>query len=84
MQRIGEMACIVCDLLGREQESRTEVHHLRDGVGMQQRSSSFLTIPVCSDDHRGPQGIHGDRTYLRMLKMGEMELLAATLERILK
>ncbi len=77
--RIARMRCVVCQLLGREQETRTEVHHMREGVGMGQRQSHWLTIPLCSEDHRGPQGIHGDKTFLRILKMDELDLLSTTI-----
>ncbi len=82
--RIASMPCIVCTLLDRQQETRTEVHHIRSGQGMQQRASHFLTLPVCTDDHTGPLGIHGDRTYLRLLKAGELDLLAETIKRLTK
>ena len=32
--------------------------------------------------HRGPQGIHGDKTMLRIKKKSELELLSETLEAI--
>jgi len=70
------MECVCCRLLGQQQSTRTEVHHLREGQGGAQRASDFLTVPLCSDCHRGPLGVHGDRTYLRILKMGELDLLA--------
>lgn len=82
MGRVAELRCIVCKLLGREQETRTEVHHIREGQGMSQRASAFLTLPVCSDDHRGPSGIHGDRSMLRVLKMTELDLLAETIREL--
>ena len=80
MGRVKMLPCIVCEMLGRRQESITEVHHLREGVGGAQRQSNWLTIPLCTDDHTGPQGFHGDRTYMRILKADELDLLAATLE----
>ena len=80
MGKIAGMACVVCHLMGRTQESRTEVHHLREGVGMSQRQSNFLTIPLCVDDHRGANGIHGDKSYMHTLKVDELGLLAVTIE----
>lgn len=82
MGRIAGMACICCTLLDRQQESRTEVHHVRIARGGAQRGGDFCTIPLCADDcHRGRNGVHGDRRYLAMLKMDELGLLNATLER---
>lgn len=82
MGRIKSMQCICCTLLGQQQTSPTDVHHLREGQGGAQRASDFLTIPLCHDDcHQGRNGIHGERVYLRILKMTELDLLAATIER---
>ncbi len=83
MDRIKGMNCILCTLLGMPQESSTDVHHLREGQGMAQRSSNWLTVPLChSGCHQGPNGIHGDRSLLRIAKVDELDLLAATLERL--
>lgn len=76
MGRIKAMRCICCQLLGRQQQSITEVHHVRE---TRQARCDWLTIPACIECHRGPRGIHGDRTYLRLLQMGEFDLLARTL-----
>lgn len=80
MARIKAMPCICCTLLGRTQESATDVHHIREG---RQARSDFLTIPLCHDDcHQGPSGVHGDKRWLRMLGLGEFDLLAAVLEQM--
>jgi hypothetical protein len=79
MAWIKRQRCICCELLGREQESVTDCHHIRAD---REARSDYLVIPVCHDDcHQGPKGIHGDKTWLRMLKVSEWGLLAATLER---
>ncbi len=81
MGRVAQMQCICCKLLGQAQTSKTDVHHIREGQGGAQRADDMLTIPLCHDDcHQGRNGIHGDRTYLRILKMTELDLLAASLE----
>lgn len=80
MGHIAEMPCILCTLLGQRQIGRTYVHHLREDQGMSQRASDFLTIPLCYDCHQGPHGIHGDRSLLRVAKVSELDLLAATME----
>ncbi len=80
MGRVKAMECICCLLLDRKQGSITDVHHIREG---RQERNDFLTLPLCHDDcHQGPSGVHGDKTWLRMLKMTEFDLLAATLERM--
>lgn len=83
MGRIKQMGCICCCMLGRMQTSVTDVHHIRTGQGGAQRAGNFLVLPLCHDDcHQGKNGVHGDKTYLRILKMDELALLNATLERL--
>lgn len=78
--RVAALNCVLCTMLGREQASRTHVHHMRHGQGMAQRASDFLAIALCADCHQGPQGLHGDRTLLKIAKTDELGLLAATIE----
>lgn len=81
---LSNMPCICCQLLSQSQQGRTCIHHIREGQGMAQRSGDYLTIPLCQDCHQGPLGIHGDRTYLKILKMSELDLLNETLKRVYK
>ncbi len=82
MERIKSMPCICCKLLGMEQTSLTDCHHIRED---REARNDYLTIPMCHDGcHQGPRGIHGDKTYLRMLKMSELGLLAHVIEEITK
>ena len=80
--RIASMRCALCERLGQTQARRTEVHHVREGQGVAQRASDYLAIPLCSDCHRGPQGLHGDRSLWKVAKVGELDLLADTIEKI--
>lgn len=83
MDRVAGMPCICCTLLDRRQTSKTDVHHIRAEQGGQQRAPHMLTLPLCHDDcHQGKNGVHGDKAYLRILKMTELDLLAATYERL--
>lgn len=79
LARVASLGCICCRMLGQG-ETPAQVHHIREGQGMSQRASNWLTIPLCREHHTGPQGIHGDKTYLRILKTDELGLLAETLE----
>lgn len=81
MGRIASMRCICCELLDMQQDAPTEVHHIRED---RQARSHWLTLPLCSNCHRGPLGIHGAKRYLSMLKMGEVDLLACVMERLAK
>lgn len=80
MHEVAQLPCVLCLRLGQGRTWPVEVHHLREGQGKGRRASDFLTIPACPDCHRGPQGIHGDRTYLRIAKCGELDLLADTIQ----
>jgi hypothetical protein len=80
MARIAAMDCLVCKLLSMKQESKTDVHHIREG---REPRNDWLTLPLCHEScHQGPRGVHGDKTYLRMLKMSEYELLAMVIEEV--
>lgn len=75
--RIARMQCICCRLMGAAQGFPTEVHHLREA---REERNHWLTIPLCGEGcHRGPRGVHGDKSYLRLLKMSEFGLLAETI-----
>ncbi|GAA5786121.1 hypothetical protein [Chitiniphilus shinanonensis] len=81
--RVAALGCILCDLLGMPQTSKTDVHHIRHGQGAAQRASDYLTIPLCHDQcHQGPHGVHGDRSLLRLAKVEELDLLALTNQRL--
>jgi hypothetical protein len=79
MSRVAELGCSLCQVIGYG-PTPAEVHHLREGVGMAQRNSDFLTIPLCPEHHRGSSGVHGDRSALKNARQDEMSLLAWTIE----
>lgn len=73
--RIKSMPCICCVMLCRQALDESDAHEIRQG-------SWFLSIPLCKDCHQGKSGVHGDRTYLRILKCDEFDLLNETLRRM--
>ena len=73
MNRVAQLSCCLCGAYG------VQIHHIREGVGMAQRQSNWLVIPVCPECHTGPRGIHGDKSILRLQKVDELDLLALTL-----
>lgn len=78
MGRIKAMDCVCCRLLNQPQRSSTDVHHIRWG---RIARNDWLTVPLCHEGcHQGPNGVHGDRTYLRLLQLDEPQLLAVTIE----
>jgi len=76
---LGRVASLPCATCG---DQPVEVHHIRAGQGMSQRADDWLTIPLCALCHRGPMGVHGNRTMLKVRKATELSLLADTLRRL--
>lgn len=56
LRDVADLGCVVCRNAGYG-PSPAEIHHLRDGAGMAQRSSHFNAIPLCPNHHRN--GGHG-------------------------
>lgn len=81
MGRVKGMRCICCELLDRQQEAPTDVHHIREG---REQRNHWLTLPLCWHCHQGPRGIHGDKSILRMLKSSEVGLLAVVISKLFK
>lgn len=79
MDRIAGLGCVLCFELGRGYVP-AEVHHVFDTAAR----SDFLTVPLCPDCHRGPNGFHGlgQRAFEARYKTSEAKLLAKTIERL--
>jgi hypothetical protein len=77
MGRVAGIGCLLCGM-------PAEVHHLREGQGMAQRASDWLTVPLCAEHHRGKSGLHGlgVRAFERRYRMSELDLLAMTIARL--
>lgn len=68
---VKSLPCSLCDTQGI-----SEAHHIK-------QSSAWTCVALCDDCHRGPLGIHGDKTLLRIHKLDELDLLAVTIGRLL-
>lgn len=79
MEKVAATGCILCQHIGHGY-TPAEVHHVFDTA----ERSSFLTIGLCPEHHRGPTGFHGlgEREFNRRYKTNEAHLLAMTLERL--
>lgn len=55
LNKVASLGCIVCMNNGFP-GSQAEIHHIREGVGMAQRSSSKEVIPLCLIHHRSAGG----------------------------
>jgi hypothetical protein len=79
MGRVAKIGCVLSAYLGQGFVP-AELHHLREGQGMSERASDFLVIPLCPEYHRGPNGLHGNKSIMRIAKLEELDLLALTIE----
>lgn len=52
LSRIAALGCIACHLQGTP-GTPAEIHHVRAGAGMGQRSGHFRAIGLCPAHHRG-------------------------------
>jgi hypothetical protein len=77
LSRVAELGCIIC-------ARPSEIHHLRNGLGLGQRSSHFRVLPLCFDHHRGPYGIgfHAGKKIWQE-KFGTEEELLVKVEKML-
>jgi hypothetical protein len=69
--RVKDTACAICDA-----PPPVEAHEIKQG-------DWFTSIGLCVACHRGPLGIHGDKTLWRIRKMEEIDALNVTLSRAL-
>jgi len=77
---LSQLGCVVCLRLGYG-ETPAEIHHLRSGAGIAQRSDNSRAIPLCHLHHRnGGYGVAfhaGPREFERLFGTEE-ELLEYT------
>jgi len=83
MGRVAALGCVLCDHLGLG-ATPAQVHHVREGQGMSQRASNFLTVALCPDHHQGSSGLHGmgAKAFERAFGLSELDLLAMTIDRL--
>lgn len=46
---------------------------------MSQRAGHYCTIPLCQDCHYAPRGFHGDKTFWKIYKKTELDVLDDTI-----
>lgn len=82
MGRVAALGCYLCNHLGYGY-NEAQLHHPREGVGMAQRQSNWLVLPVCQIHHQDAQyGIHGQRKAWKLAGVVEMDALAWVIERL--
>lgn len=85
MGRVAELGCILCRHLGYG-ETPANVHHIREGAGMGQRSPHYLTVPLCREHHQGDSGVHalGPSRFYTRYKLDELDLLSMTIDLLMR
>ena len=72
--RIKAMPCICCG--AKPEPSPSEAHEIRQGMW-------WLSIPLDWCCHRGPHGIHGDKTMFTLVKKTELSCLNEVIRMLL-
>ena len=58
LARVAQLQCSLCFFLGKEQRTRTTVHH-KHGGGLGKKASDRLVMALCSEHHQtGPDAFH--------------------------
>ena len=85
MGRVASLGRYLCRNMGYG-PTPAQVHNLREGQGMGQRASHYLTVPLCDTHHANssPDGIHGQRRAWKLAGVWEMDVLADTIEQLSK
>ena len=85
MGLVARVPCVLCTRMGLG-ASPSVVHHLKFGQGASDRASDFLTIALCPPHHVGPHGVHQLKEHglYRMYKVSELDLLADTIEGVVR
>ena len=75
LSKVASLGCMACRVIGYE-DTPAELHHIRSGVGMGQRSDNYHAIPLCAQHHRhGPNAIHQSKVNFERDFGTELELL---------
>jgi hypothetical protein len=76
MGRVAELGCLIC-------QKPAQVHHIREGQGMSERASNWLTVPLCQEHHTGGFSVHGSMSReFENIYGSELDLLAETIKRL--
>ena len=73
--RVAQLPCVICSLLGEMQQGSVEVHHVR-GTGELRSDCHMKVLPLCFKHHRDNRhGIHGCKEGLKRTGKTERDLL---------
>ena len=73
--RVAQLPCVICSLLGEMHQGGVEVHHVR-GTGELRSDCHMKVLPLCFKHHRDNRhGIHGCKEGLKRTGKTERDLL---------
>lgn len=73
IQKVKELPCSVCDAPGP-----SDAHHIEQAL-------QFTVVALCKDCHQGAlMGWHGQRRAWAIRKMGELDALNVTIQRLMQ
>lgn len=82
LAKVAALGCMACREIGFY-DTPAEIHHIRHGQGMGQRSSDYEAIGLCAGHHRHlPNSIHQNKTLFEKTFGTERELLEKVLNEI--
>lgn len=83
LSRVSDLGCAICQEIGYG-ATPAQLHHPRFCVGLSERASDWLVIPLCREHHQGDTGFHklGPAEFKRRYGFSEPELIAWTIERL--
>ena len=70
ISRVAELPCIVCEAPGP-----SEVHEPEQGMW-------WISMPLCTACHRGPEGWHGTRLRWKLRKVSELSAINETIKEL--
>lgn len=75
--------CVVCTLMGVEQSTPTEAHHVEN---VRDEDSDYATVSLCVDHHRGVGSVHGlsRKVFAMRYKLTDVDLMALTIKAVCK
>ena len=77
--RIHDLGCVVCEVMGMQQSTPTEAHHVES---VRDDNSDFAACALCVDHHRGANGVHGlgRRGFVIRYRLSDVDLLSLTIK----
>jgi hypothetical protein len=70
LEMVKSLPCSCCDAPGPNQ-----AHHVK-------QHRQYVCVALCPDCHTGTNGLHGNKSYMRIKKLDELDLINITVKRL--